>query len=82
MPNKPPWQRGRAVTLPLPENTPQRFVAPSERDLMRQLKVIEVIQIEVGRISRNYEHDGVEQIVLTGIQKYLTILHKRYREDI
>lgn len=82
--NRPPWERGKAVALPLPPSvgdSSQRNLSSAERDIARQVRVVEIIQIEVGRIRRNYPGDGIEQRAFDRIQKLLTILINRYKEE-
>lgn len=82
--NIPPWQRGKAVALTLPPSTEdslQPNVSSGERDIARQVRVVEIIQIEVGRIRRNYPDDSIEQRAFNRIQLLLRTLINRYKGE-
>lgn len=76
-----PWKRGKAVTLALPQDTSQPILdSYSNGLLLRQLRVVEVIQIEAKRIQRNYPIDSPEYPIFDKIQRLLRILHTTLKE--
>jgi hypothetical protein len=77
-----PWKKGKAVALALPqEGTARQLDSYNNGLLLRQLRVVEVIQIEAKRIQRNYPIDSPEYPIFDKIQRLLRILHNTIKEE-
>lgn len=77
-----PWQRSKAVALALPEEGMAKLLdASNNGTLLRQLRVVEVIQIETKRIQRNYPIDSPEYPIFDKIHRLLAILHTTIKDN-
>ena len=52
-----------------------------EQDQARRIRAIHCIQIEIGRMERNYPPDAPEHDVFRRVARFLKILHKIHTED-